>query len=219
VAVKLKKEFNKNDFYSEFTLRNTSLINKKIKKVTIGIAGCGGLGSNAAIALVRAGIQNILIVDFDKVEITNLNRQQYSINDLGKFKVDSLGKMLKNINPFIKIEKHKIKLNEKNIYKVFERCKIVVEAFDTVTSKSMIIKAFSDPRFKEKYLIAGSGVAGYESANKIRTKRIAKNIFICGDNKTEPLKSNGIMAPRVMIAAGHQANKALQLIIKLKSDN
>jgi sulfur carrier protein ThiS adenylyltransferase len=127
--------------------------------------------------------------------------------------------MLKNINPFIKIEKHKIKLNLKNIYKVFERCKIVVEAFDTVTSKSMIIKAFSDPRFKEKYLIAGSGVAGYESANKIRTKRIAKNIFICGDNKTEPLKSNGIMAPRVMIAAGHQANKALQLIIKLKSDN
>lgn len=217
--VKLKKGMIQKEFYSKFTSKNAPSISKNIEKVTIGIAGCGGLGSSAAIALVRSGIQNILIVDFDKVEISNLNRQQYSIKNIGKNKVDSLEIILKSINPFVNVEKHKIKLNEKNIYKVFEKCKIVIEAFDTVTSKSMIIKAFSDPRLKEKYLITGSGVAGYDSANKIRTKKISKNIFICGDNKTEPLKTNGIMAPRVLVTAGHQANKVLQLIAKMKSDN
>jgi len=212
----LKKGIIKEDFYSKFTSKNASIIKKNIKGITIGIAGCGGLGSNAAIALARAGIQNIVIVDSDTVEISNLNRQQYALGDLGKFKVDSLEKILKSINPYIKIKKYKIRLNKNNVYKVFDKCKIVIEAFDTVASKSMIIKTFSDSRFKEKYLITGSGVAGYSSANNIRTKNISRNVFICGDNKTKPLKSNGIMAPRVMITAGHQANTALQIIAGLK---
>lgn len=211
----MAKSANEKVFISKLTSKNSPQITQKIKSVTIGIAGCGGLGSNTAIALVRTGIRNIVIVDFDKVEISNLNRQQYSIKDIGIFKVDSLEKILKSINPFVKVEKHKIKLNMGNIYKIFENCKIVIEAFDTVSSKSMIIKAFSDERFKKKYLIAGSGVAGFDMANKIRTKRISKNIFICGDNETAPKKSNGLMAPRVMVAAGHQANAVLQIIAKM----
>lgn len=212
----MKNKINKNNFYASFTSKNAPIISENIKRVTVGIAGCGGLGSNTAIALTRAGIRNIVIADYDKLEISNLNRQQYALKDVGNFKVDSLEKILKSINPFIKVEKYKIKLNKNNIYKVFEKCAIVVEAFDKVATKSMIIKAFSDPRFNEKYLIAGSGVAGYSSVNEIKTKKIAKNIFICGDYKTKPLKSTGIMAPRVMAAAGHQANKALQLIAGLK---
>jgi len=212
----LKKGIDNTNFYASFTSKNAPIISEEIKRVTIGIAGCGGLGSNAAIALVRAGIRNIVIADFDKVEISNLNRQQYALKDAGNFKVDSLEKILKSINPFIKVEKYKIKLNKDNIYNVFEKCAIVIEAFDSIASKSMIIKVFSESRFKEKYLIGGSGVAGYSSANDIKTKKISNNIFICGDNKTKPLKSAGIMAPRVMIAAGHQANKALQIIAGLK---
>lgn len=212
----MTKVFKEKEFLSELTSKNSPKISQKIKTISIGIAGCGGLGSNTAIALVRAGVRNLVIVDFDKVEISNLNRQQYSIRDVGNYKVDSLERILISINPYMKISKHKIKLNSKNISEIFKDCKIVIEAFDTVSSKSMIIKAFSEELFKDKYLVAGSGVAGFDSANKIKTKRIAGNIFICGDNKTAPAKINGIMAPRVMITAGHQANKALQLIAGLK---
>ncbi len=215
--VNLKKGIDKNDFNAKFTSKNSPLISENIKQITIGIAGCGGLGSNAAIALVRAGIQNIVIVDYDKVEISNLNRQQFILEDVGNFKVDSLEKYLKSINPFITVVKYKTKLSKNNIYKIFENSRIVIEAFDTVASKSMLIKAFSDPRFKEKYLITGSGLAGYKSANVIKTKKVSKNIFVCGDNKTIPETSNGIMAPRVMITAGHQANTALRIIAGLKT--
>ena len=212
----MKKGKIEQEFISEFTSKNSPKISQKIKTVTIGIAGCGGLGSNAAIALARTGIMNFVIVDYDKVEVSNLNRQQYSLNDVDKFKVDSLERILKSINPYIEIEKHRIKLNGINVYKVFEKCKIILEAFDTVSSKTMIIKAFANEKFKDRYLIAGSGVAGFDSANKIKTRKISQNIFVCGDNKTEPLESNGLMAPRVMITAGHQANAALRIIAKLE---
>ena len=212
---KLQKKIIEKEFITEFTSKNSPKISQKINTITIGIAGCGGLGSNVAIALTRAGIKNIVIVDFDKVEISNLNRQQYSVHDIGNYKVDSLEKILESINPFVIVEKHKTKINGKNIFNIFKKCAVIIEAFDTVASKSMILKAFADSRFKEKYLVAGSGVAGFDSANNIKTKIILKNIFICGDNKTEPLKSKGLMAPRVMVVAGHQANKALQLIAKI----
>lgn len=199
------------DFYSKFTSKNSPVINQKITSYKIGIAGCGGLGSNAAITLARSGILNFVIVDYDKIEISNLNRQQYFIDDLGKYKVDAMSKIMKSINPLIKIETHKTKLNSKNLGRIFRDCQIVVEAFDSVEAKAMIIKAFSE-MMPDKYLVCASGLAGFGKSNKIKTKKIARNIFICGDNQSEPGESTGLMAPRVMIAAAHQANKILEII-------
>jgi sulfur carrier protein ThiS adenylyltransferase len=201
--------------YDQITARNSADIKDKIKQAVVGIAGCGGLGSNAAIALARIGVKKLIITDFDIVEPSNLNRQQFFISDIGKNKTDALGKFIKSINPFIIIEKHNIKLNLKNIFSIYAECPIIIEAFDKVSEKSMIIKAFGDGRFKDKYLITASGLAGYWSSNLIKTNRLSKNVFICGDNKNEGNEKNGLMAPRVMIAAGHQANIAVELISKI----
>lgn len=201
--------------YEQLTERNSSFLKDKISKAVIGIAGCGGLGSNAAIALARTGIKKLIIADFDLVEPSNLNRQQFALKDLGRNKTDALEEIIRSFNPFIEIEKHTTKLNLKNIYAVFQECPIIIEAFDKVSEKSMIMKSFSDRRFTGKYLIVASGIAGFTSSNDIKTNKISGNIFICGDNSTDNIKENGLMLPRVMIAAGHQANLALELIDKV----
>ena len=202
-------------YYNQITARNSADIREKIKQAVVGIAGCGGLGSNAAIALARIGINKLVITDFDKVEPSNLNRQQYFLSDIGKYKTDALASFIKKINPFVKVEKHIIKLSFKNIFDVYKDCPIIIEAFDKVSEKAMIVEAFVDKRFKNKFLITASGLAGYSSSNLIKTNMLSKNIFICGDNKNEGNEKNGLMAPRVIIAAGHQANMAVSLISKI----
>jgi sulfur carrier protein ThiS adenylyltransferase len=203
------------ELYDKLTARNSSEIRYKIKQAVIGIAGCGGLGSNAAIALARIGVKKLIIADFDKVEPSNLNRQQFFVSDIGKNKTDALAAYIINVNPFVIVEKHLVKLTPKNIFDIYDECPIVIEAFDKVSEKSMIVKAFGDKRFENKYLITASGLAGYSSSNLIKTNRLSKNIFLCGDNKNEGNEKNGLMAPRVIIAAGHQANMAVELISKI----
>lgn len=198
--------------------RNTPGINKKIKNHVIGIAGCGGLGSNAAVMLTRAGITNFVLVDCDKVEMSNLNRQHYFQEDVGKTKTHALDKILKKINPNINIKIINKRLSGSDISEVFFNCTIIIEAFDSVESKSMIVKAFGNKQLSCKYLIGASGVAGIGAANSIQTQQIAKNIFICGDFITESNPVNGLMATRVMIVAGHQANKVLEIIDSVEDD-
>lgn len=200
--------------YEQLTARNSPKLKGKLEKAVVGIAGCGGLGSNVAIALARIGIGELILVDFDVVDPTNLNRQQYFVEDIGKRKVDVLEEKLKMINPFVKIEKHYEKLNGINIKIIFKEVHIIVEAFDKVSEKAMLVKVFTGNLFKEKYLVTASGLAGYSAANTIKTKKLSKNIFVCGDNKTD-FMTEGVMAPRVMIAAGHQANKVVELIDKI----
>lgn len=200
--------------YEQLTERNSPKLKGKLEKAVVGIAGCGGLGGNVAIALARIGIDKLILVDFDVVDPTNLNRQQYFVEDIGKRKVDALEEKLKMINPFVKIEKHYEKLNGINIKIIFKEVHIIVEAFDKVSEKAMLVKVFTGNLFKEKYLVTASGLAGYSAANTIKTKKLSKNIFVCGDNKTD-FMTEGVMAPRVMIAAGHQANKVVELIDKI----
>jgi len=203
------------NFYNQITARNSAELKEKIKQAVVGIAGCGGLGSNAAIALARIGIRKLVITDFDKVEPSNLNRQQFFISDIGKYKTDALASFIKQVNPFVEVEINTIKLSLNNIFNIYKDCPIIIEAFDKVSEKAMIVKAFWDKRFKNKFLITASGLAGYSSSNLIKTNKLSNNIFICGDNKNEGNEKNGLMAPRVMIAAGHQANMAVSLISKI----
>ncbi len=200
--------------YAQLTARNSSKLKSKLKKAVVGIAGCGGLGSNVAIALARIGICKLILVDFDVVDPTNLNRQQYFVEDIGKRKVDALLEKIKLINPFITLETHHIKLTKKNVQTIFKEVQIIVEAFDQVSEKAMLINAFGGKLFEEKYLVMASGLAGFSSSNSIKTKKLSKNIFVCGDNKTDFMEE-GVMAPRVMIAAGHQTNKVVELIDKI----
>ena len=200
--------------HEQLTARNAPQLKGKLEKAVVGIAGCGGLGSNAAIALARIGIGKLILVDFDVVDPTNLNRQQYFINDIGKRKVDALEEQLRRLNPFLQVEKYYEKVTTANVKTIFNEAHIVVEAFDKVSEKAMLVKAFAGNLFKGKYLVTASGLAGYRSANTIKTKKLSTNIFVCGDNKTDFL-TEGVMAPRVMIAAGHQANKVVEIINKI----
>lgn len=192
--------------------RHTPGIHECLKKGKVAIAGAGGLGSNIAISLARLGVGEITIVDFDVVEPSNLNRQQYYIDDIGKFKVQALKDNIKRINPFIKINAIVEKIEEGNIEELFNGADIIIEAFDNPDYKALLSN-FVLTKMKDKYLIASSGMAGYFSSNDIKTRRIMDKFYLCGDGENEAKEGSGLMAPRVSICANHMANMALKILI------
>ncbi len=177
---------------------------------TVGIAGCGGLGSNAAVALARAGIGSLIIADFDIVEESNLDRQYYFRDDIGKFKVDALAKHLKNINPAVDVISHNIELTQENVPKIFGDADILIEAFDEANSKKWLIEIWTK-LFPEKPIICGNGIAGYGNTNKLEVIRMGK-IYFCGDNETD--SSIGLCSARVAIVANMQANVAIEILME-----
>ena len=200
------------EFESLMMSRHTPGIHQKIKKSIVGIAGLGGLGSAIAIALARIGVGKLILVDFDVVEPSNLNRQQYFIHQIGMPKVEALQENLSKINPHIRILIYHEKLDRNNIEKIFKEVEVVVEAFDRSEEKAMLINAVSE-KMPDKYIVAASGVAGYGDNNEIKTIRFSSKIFIVGDQETAAQPGVGLMAPRVGIAAHHQANTVLRILL------
>jgi sulfur carrier protein ThiS adenylyltransferase len=192
--------------------RHTPGVHQKIRKSVVGIAGVGGLGSAVAVALARIGIGTLILVDFDIVEPSNLNRQQYFVDQIGMLKVEALRDNLSRINPYVRIKIFPEKIDPNNVERLFGEAQVVVEAFDRADQKAMLINAISE-RMSETYIIAASGVAGYEANNEIQTIRFSSRIFIVGDQKTAAKPGVGLMAPRVGIAAHHQANLVLRILL------
>jgi sulfur carrier protein ThiS adenylyltransferase len=192
--------------------RHTPGIHQKIKRAVVGIAGLGGLGSNIAIALARVGVGRLILVDFDVVEPSNLNRQQYFIHQIGMPKVEALHDNLSKINPYVEVLPYNEKLDKSNVERIFKEATVVVEAFDRAEEKVMLINVISE-KMPEKYIVAASGVAGYGDNNEIKTVRFSSKIFIVGDQKTAAQPGVGLMAPRVGIAAHHQANTVLRILL------
>jgi sulfur carrier protein ThiS adenylyltransferase len=192
--------------------RHTPEIHQKIKKSIVGIAGLGGLGSAIAIALARIGVGKLILVDFDVVEPSNLNRQQYFVHQIGMLKVEALQKNVAAINPYVKIQVSQEKLDRNNVERIFKEAEVVVEAFDHAEEKAMLINAVSE-KMPDKYIVAASGVAGYGDNNEIKTVRFSSKIFIVGDQQTAAQPGVGLMAPRVGIVAHHQANTVLRILL------
>lgn len=176
----------------------------------IGIAGCGGLGSNCAANLVRAGFENFILVDFDKVERFNLNRQFYFHNQIGKLKVKALAQNLKKINPHLKIETFKTKLNARNTGKIFAGCGVIVEGFDKASLKKMIAEKIIPTG---KLLVSASGICGAGKSDNIKVHKLKPNFILVGDLKTCSTKTPPI-SPRVNIAAAKQADAILEYVLK-----
>jgi sulfur carrier protein ThiS adenylyltransferase len=183
-----------------------------VKGSTVGIAGLGGLGSQVAIALARIGVGTLILADYDVVEPSNLNRQQYFIQQIGMPKVDAIRENLEKVNPYVRAITHHTVISPENVQKIFGNADIVVEAFDRAEEKAMLINAISES-MPDKYIVAASGVAGYGDNNAIKTTKFSSKIFIVGDQKTPAGPGVGLMAPRVGIAAHHQANMVLRLIL------
>lgn len=189
-------------------------IKELLSKYKIGIAGCGGLGSNCAVSLVRVGIKDIVISDFDVVEESNLNRQYYFYDQLGKYKVAALEENMLRINSEIKIEKHNLKLNEENIVDIFKECDIIIEAFDKAEMKVMIIETVLS-NYPDKPLISGNGMAGFGKNDLIKIENY-DNLYIVGDGVTEVSEEEPPLSPRVNIVAHTMANIVLEILLKEK---
>ncbi len=186
-------------------------IKSQLKNYTVGIAGAGGLGSNCAVALARVGIGKIIIADFDVVNESNLNRQYFFRDQLGKKKVDALKENILRINPDAEIITHDIKLNAQNSVGIYKDCDVLVEAFDLAEMKKMLIETCLS-EMPDKPMVLGLGMAGFGDSNAIKFRQ-SENLYICGDEKTEISETNPPLAPRVGMVANMQANTVLEILL------
>lgn len=184
---------------------------EKVSSACVAVCGLGGLGSNIAVMLARAGVGKLCLIDFDKVDISNLNRQQYKAGQLGMYKTEALSEVLLEIAPYIEIETHTVRMDERNTQELLRDADIICEAFDVAEAKAMLTDIVLTG-LPDKYLVSASGMAGMEDANNIKTRKITEHFFICGDGVSEVTEGEGLVSSRVMLCAAHQAHKALQLI-------
>jgi thiamine biosynthesis protein ThiF, family 2 len=206
---------DKEELESMMMARHTPNVHKKLKEGKVAIAGLGGLGSNIAVMLARIGVGHLLLVDFDIVEPSNLNRQSYYISHLGMEKTTALKNQIEQINPFITVETRTVRVTEENVCELFSGFGIICEAFDKPEAKSMLVNTVLD-RLPDSKIVAASGMAGYESSNLIKTVKRMKRFYLCGDFENGAGIGQGLMAPRVQICAGHQANMILRLLLGIE---
>ncbi len=191
--------------------RHTPRVHVKLKNASVGIAGCGGLGSTVALALARAGVGQLILADFDVVEPSNLNRQQYYIDQIGMLKVEALKATIARVNPAVRVETWGEKLVPGTVASVFGGVDVLVEAFDRADQKAMLVDA-AIKAFPDKPLVLGSGMAGWGGNDRLRT-RVSGTMTVCGDEASEALPGRGLMAPRVGIVAHMQANRVMELLL------
>jgi sulfur carrier protein ThiS adenylyltransferase len=186
-------------------------VSGRLKAGRVAVAGLGGLGSNIAVMLARTGVGELFLVDFDKVEKSNLNRQHYNRTHLGEFKTVAIKSQIELINPDVLVEIKTVKITEENVRNLFADFEIVCEAFDNPQAKAMLVNAMLESA--DKKIIAACGMNGFDSANKIITSRRMKNLYICGDSIPAEHEGTGFIAPRVSVCAGHQANMVVRLLL------
>nr|WP_122013660.1 sulfur carrier protein ThiS adenylyltransferase ThiF [Maliibacterium massiliense] len=202
-----------NCFEQMLAARHTPGVHAKVKRGCVGIAGLGGLGSHIALCLARTGVGTLHLVDSDVVEPSNLNRQQYRIAHLGMRKTEALRAQIAEVNPYVQVVIDSVRVDADNACTLFAQDDIVCEAFDGAEDKAMLVNTLLAER-PARRIVAASGMAGYGSCNDIATRRVAGNFYICGDGRTEAAVGCGLMAPRVSVCAGHQANVVLQLLVE-----
>ena len=191
--------------------RHGTTLYERFSSATVAICGLGGLGSNIAIALARAGIGKLLLIDFDRVDITNLHRQQYKANQIGLYKADALAENLSEIAPYTEIQTVTARITEENFADLLKDADIVCEAFDNAESKAMLVNGVLE-QLPDCYLVAASGMAGMDTPNTIKTRKIMKRFYLCGDEVSDVADTIGLVAPRVMLCAAHQAHTVLRIL-------
>ena len=206
-----RDKVSREEMYAALALRHGEKFQKKISNATVAICGLGGLGSNIAIALARAGIGRLILIDFDRVDITNLNRQQYKAYQIGMYKTEALSENLKEIAPYVELETHTLRIDEDNAVKLLQDADIICEAFDNPECKAMLTNEVLE-KITDKYFIAASGMAGLGSANKIKTRKLTDKFYICGDEVSDVKDGMGLISSRVMICAAHEAHMVLRIL-------
>lgn len=202
---------DKTEWIKSLEERHGQELQKKISSSTVAICGLGGLGSNISILLARAGVGKLILIDFDKVDITNLHRQQYKACQIGMYKTEALNSNLKEIAPYIETEIHTVRMDENNFSEILQSADIICEAFDNAEAKADLVN-FVLLKMPKKYIVAASGMAGLDSANSVKTRKVSKRFYLCGDEKSDVAEEIGLVASRVSVCASHQAHMVLRII-------
>ena len=213
MQIKMQQMISKEKLDRAFDARFPDEMQDKLRGAKVAVAGLGGLGSNIAVMLARSGIGHLFLVDFDVVDVTNLNRQMYFISHLGLPKTEALPQILYQINPYLICESMRIKVTPENVRELFKEYPIVCEAFDKPDQKAMLVRELL-MQCPETIVVSGNGMAGYGDTNDICTSRKMRRLYVCGDQKTDVGDGIGLMAPRVAACAAHEANKVIQLIME-----
>ena len=201
----------KNEWMDALIARHGLDLHERFSSATVAVCGLGGLGSNIAIALARAGIGKLLLIDFDRVDITNLHRQQYKANQIGSYKTDALAEHLSEIAPYTEVEPVTAKITEDNVAAILKDADVICEAFDNAEAKAMLVNGVLE-QLPDCYLIAASGMAGMDTPNTIQTRKVMKRFYLCGDGTSDVADTIGLVAPRVMLCAAHQAHTVLRIL-------
>ncbi|MBE5775614.1 MAG: thiamine biosynthesis protein ThiF, partial [Clostridiales bacterium] len=201
----------KAEWLKALTQRHGEELQKRFSEATVAICGLGGLGSNIAIALARAGVGKLILIDFDCVDITNLHRQQYKADQIGLYKAEALRANLFEIAPYTKVTALISKVTEDNAARLLDGADVVCEAFDDAEAKAMLTDAVLE-KLPDCLLVAASGMAGMGTPNSISTRRITARFYLCGDGSSDVHDTIGLVAPRVMLCAAHQAHTVLRIL-------
>lgn len=191
-------------------LRHGKELQELFSAASVAVCGLGGLGSNVATALARAGVGRLHLIDFDRVDISNLNRQQYKVSQLGMYKTEAMKCNIAEIAPYCTVTADTVRLTEENLPLIAD-CGIVCECFDSAECKAMLVNGIAE-RYPEKYIVAASGMSGLHTGNMIRTRKLGKRLYLCGDGESDVEADGTLFAPRVMLCAAHQANTVLRII-------
>ncbi|MBR6536376.1 MAG: thiamine biosynthesis protein ThiF [Lachnospiraceae bacterium] len=201
----------KKEWMDALAERHGAELQRRFSEATVAVCGLGGLGSNIAIALARAGVGKLILIDYDKVDITNLHRQQYKANQIGLYKTDALADNLAEIAPYTEITTITVKLSEDNLTTYLKDADIVCEALDNAEAKAMLVNGVLE-QLPGYFLVAASGMAGMDTPNTIKTRKIGKRFYLCGDEVSDVADTIGLVAPRVMLCAAHQAQTVLRIL-------
>lgn len=208
----MDKEYYLQELYS----RNPPGCLKRLQDKVVGIAGAGGLGSNIAVSLLRAGVQRFIIADHDRVELSNLNRQYYFLDQVGMEKTAALEQNLRRINPHVSVSLHCLRVTADNLAAIFADAHLLIEAFDEPGMKALAAQCWSRS-YPDRYLVMGSGISGYGRTGALGAT-VRGRLVICGDQETPCTPEAGVTAPRLGIVAQMQANAALEILLDGRTD-
>ncbi len=204
---------SKEEMGDAFAMRHGREVKERLSQAEVVVCGLGGLGSHIALALARCGIGRLHLIDFDRVELSNLHRQQYFVEQIGMRKTEALRAILLHVQPGMMIRTDCVRMTEENMGELLAGACYICEAFDKPETKAMLTNFVLEHR-REAYLVGASGMAGVGKSNHIKTRKILPRFYLCGDGVSDVETCGSFMAPRVMLCAAHQANQMIELILK-----
>ena len=207
-------QITKEVLQEELVNRCGSVAVVKLQAAQVAVVGLGGLGSNIAILLARMGISHLHLIDFDKVDVSNLHRQQYFLEQVGLCKTEALASTLRKINPYINLKLSCVKLDENNLAELLKGEAIICEALDKAETKALLVNEVLGS-FTDKVMVTASGMAGLGEGNLIQARRISKKLYLCGDGVSD-CNDESLYAARVALCAAQQAHLVQRIILGLE---